>query len=107
MRGTDIAGKMKTIAQNYKTSYIWGGIGQPITDTSITQAVNQYKDNLAYASRARKLIGQKAFAFDCVGTIKAILWGWSGDSSKSLRRGQVRLKRRAGHFSQSNDCTMQ
>lgn len=59
MRGTDIAGKMKTIAQNYKTSYIWGGIGQPITDTSITQAVNQYKDNLAYASRARKLIGKK------------------------------------------------
>lgn len=23
MRATDIAGKMKTIAQNYKTSYIW------------------------------------------------------------------------------------
>lgn len=66
MRGTDIAGKMKTIAQNYKTSYIWGGIGQPITDTSITQAVNQYKDNLAYASRARKLIAALAAKADLV-----------------------------------------
>lgn len=84
MKATDIAGKMKTIAQSYKTSYIWGGIGQPITEASINQAVRQYKDNLAYAPKARKLIGQKAFAFDCVGTIKAILWGWSGDSSKSL-----------------------
>ena len=54
MRATDIAGKMKAIAQNYKTSYIWGGIGQPITEASITQAVRQYNDNLAYAPKARR-----------------------------------------------------
>lgn len=84
MKATELAAKCKDIATNYKTSYIWGGIGQPITASTINQAIKQYKENEAYAPRARMLIGQKkAFCFDCVGMIKSILWGWNGDSSKS------------------------
>lgn len=84
MKAADIAGKMKTIAKKHKTSYIWGGLGQPITQASIDKAVKQYSKNKQYEAAARKLVGKKAYAFDCVGVIKSILWGWSGDSSKSL-----------------------
>lgn len=84
MKAIDLAKKMTDIARNYKTSYIWGGIGQPITDTSIQAAIDQYTENLTYAPAARKLVGQKAFAFDCVGVIKSILWGWNGDSGKQI-----------------------
>ncbi len=76
---------MTEIANEYKTSYIWGGIGRPITSDSIQDSINQYSDNNTYAPQARLLIGKKkAFMFDCVGVIKAILWGWSGDSSQYL-----------------------
>lgn len=84
MKATELAKKMTEIAKDYKTSYIWGGIGQPITDTSIQAAIDQYTENLTYAPAARKLVGKKAFAFDCVGVIKSILWGWSGNSGKQL-----------------------
>lgn len=76
--------KAKDIAQNYKTSYIWGGFGMPITEATIQRALNQYSKNQKYAAGARRYSGQpKAFYFDCVGLIKAILWGWTGDSSKT------------------------
>ena len=84
MKATDLAAKAKDIARNYKTAYIWGGLGQPITAKTIEQAIKQYPKNETYAPRARNLIGKKnAFYFDCVGMIKSILWGWTGDSSKS------------------------
>lgn len=83
--GQQLAEKVTEIAKEYKTSYIWGGLGRPITAQSIQAAINQYSRNETYAVRARNLIGQKkAFYFDCVGLIKAVLWGWKGDSSKSL-----------------------
>lgn len=92
MKATDLAGKMQTIATKYKTAYIWGGIGQPITKASIDRAVKQYALNSAYAPAARKLIGQNAFAFDCVGTIKSILWGWTRRLNEEPRRRCVRLQ---------------
>ena len=84
MKATDLAKKMTEIAKDYKTSYIWGGIGQPITEASIQAHINQYTENNTYAPAARKLIGKNAFAFDCVGVIKSILWGWNGDSGKYI-----------------------
>lgn len=86
---------MKTIATKHKTSYIWGGIGQPITDASIDKAVKQYGNNATYEARARKLIGKGAFAFDCVGVIKSILWGWTRRLKQEPWRSQVRLERSA------------
>lgn len=84
MEATKFVLKAKDIAQNYKTSYIWGGFGMPITEATIQRALNQYSKNQKYAAGARRYVGQpKAFYFDCVGLIKAILWGWTGDSSKT------------------------
>lgn len=72
--------------REYKTSYIWGGLGSPITDASLTRAANAYAKNTerGWIDAARRYAGNhKAFYFDCVGLIKAILWGWSGDSART------------------------
>ncbi len=85
MTAKQLADKVTKIAKDYKTCYIWGGLGKPITASTINQAVNQYPKNESYAAKAQTLAGQKkAFYFDCVGLIKSVLWGWSGNSSKSL-----------------------
>lgn len=85
MTAQQLANKVTKIAKEYKTCYIWGGLGKPITAQTIEQAINQYPKNNTYAARAQALAGKKkAFYFDCVGLIKSVLWGWSGDSSKSL-----------------------
>lgn len=82
--GQKLAEKVTEIAKEYKTCYIWGGLGRPITAQSVQAAINQYTKNETYAVRARDLIGQKkAFYFDCVGLVKAVLWGWNGDANKS------------------------
>lgn len=84
MTGEQLAKKALDIAKNYKTSYMWGGLGRPITESNIQNSIAQYSENKKYAAGARRFVGQnKAFFFDCVGLIKSILWGWSG-SNKSL-----------------------
>lgn len=86
MKNTELVERAIDIATNYKTTYIWGGIGLPITAETIKRAEKAYPKNTTagYAAAAKKLSGDpKAFYFDCVGLIKAILWGWCGDSSKT------------------------
>jgi hypothetical protein len=81
MTGAELAKTAESIARNFKTAYIWGGFGAPITAESVTRAERQYSKNVTagYGAKARKLISTNAFYFDCVGLIKAILWGWNGD----------------------------
>lgn len=86
MNSADFIAKALSIARDYKTSYIWGGIGSPITDASLTRAANAYAKNTekGWITAARRYAGDpKAFYFDCVGLIKSILWGWSGDSART------------------------
>lgn len=85
MTAQELAKKVTKIAKEYKTCYIWGGLGKPITAATIKQAVNQYPKNASYEAKANALAGQKkAFYFDCVGLVKSVLWGWNGNSSKNL-----------------------
>lgn len=89
MKSSDFIAKAVEIAEEYQTSYIWGGLGSPITEATLKQAMSQYGVNKDYAASARKYVGQKkAFFFDCVGLIKSILWGWCGNS-KHNRGGAV------------------
>lgn len=86
MKNTVLVGKAVDIAKNYKTTYIWGGIGLPITAETIKRAEKSYSKNTTsgYVAAAKKLSGDpKAFYFDCIGLIKSILWGWCGDNSKT------------------------
>lgn len=79
--------KAKDIAANYKTLYVMGCFGAPLTGTN----VERYKENHSYnqAAARQAMIDAVAnqsppyYGFDCVCLIKGILWGWCGDSSKT------------------------
>ena len=74
----------KDIAKNYKTLYVMGCFGSPLNTTN----KKRYTSNHSYnkqASRTKKINNATidTFGFDCVCLIKAILWGWNGNKSKT------------------------
>lgn len=77
--------QLKDVADNYKTIYANGMFGQPITESIISQKARQLPKwyTAERQKNLRALIGKGYFGFDCVCLIKAILWGWNGDSSKT------------------------
>ena len=82
MRSTEFVSRAKNIAEHVATRYMWGTFGSQITASLIAQKAAQYP---AYYSAARKvslqnLAGHGVWAFDCVGLIKEILWGWNGEN---------------------------
>ena len=84
IKNTELAEKAKDIAKNYKTLYIMGCFGAPMNDKN----KSRYTSNYAYNKKAerKELINAAeadTFGFDCVGLIKAILWGWSGDAGRT------------------------
>lgn len=65
-----------------KTVYLWGTFGAPLTNSLILNKSKQYPGwySSQRQSRFKSLVGKNYFAFDCVGLIKAILWGWIGNA---------------------------
>jgi hypothetical protein len=59
---------------------MWGTFGAPVTDALIDQKAAQYPDFYTpdKIAELRQYVGKNYFAFDCVGLIKATLWGWLG-----------------------------
>lgn len=85
MTNKELVEKIIDIAENHKTVYALGMWGQPISKSIITRKAAQLpswytvaKKDMLYAK-----IGTGTFGFDCVCLIKAVLWGWTGDTSKS------------------------
>lgn len=78
MTDKELQEKVLKLVNDYKTCYLFGGIGQVITGDVINQKAKQLP--LWYTNaRIRNLnsyIGKNTYGFDCVNTIKAILWGW-------------------------------
>lgn len=73
----------KNIANNYKTLYVMGCFGAPLTHVNKKRYINEDGYNRQPARAA--MIGaatSDTFGFDCVCLIKAILWGWNGDKEK-------------------------
>ena len=84
MNSTEFVAKCKQIAANYNTVYGKGTFGQPVTNSFINGKLNQYYS--WYKPREsffRSLVGKNYFAFDCVGLVKGVLWGWSGNPNAS------------------------
>ena len=87
MKASEFVAKLKDVAQNYKTLYVMGCFGAPLTGGN----VSRYCNNHAYNKQAARTKMIKAaanqnppvFGFDCVCLIKGILWGWNGDASKT------------------------
>lgn len=82
MKSADFVKKLIDIATNYKTLYVMGCFGAPMTAAN----KKRYTQNHAYnrqASRTAMINAASAdtFGFDCVCLIKGVLWGWSGDKN--------------------------
>lgn len=87
MTSTDFIKKLQNIVDHYKTLYVMGCFGAPLTGGN----VQRYCTNHDYNKQAARTAMIKAaanqnppvYGFDCVCLIKGVLWGWSGDASKS------------------------
>ncbi len=82
--GKELADAALNVAKNYKTLYVMGCFGAPMTAAN----KKRYTQNHNYNKRAARTAMINAasadtFGFDCVCLIKGLLWGWCGDASKS------------------------
>ena len=84
MTGQELANKCIDVAKNYKTLYVMGCFGAPMTAANKTRYCNNHSYNKA-ADRTAMIQAASAdtFGFDCVCLIKGLLWGWNGDASKT------------------------
>lgn len=84
MKSSELVSKVIDIAKNYKTLYVMGCFGSPMTPANKTRytqnhSYNKSVDRVAMINAA----SADTFGFDCVNLIKGVLWGWCGDKSKS------------------------
>lgn len=82
--GQELATACKNVANNYKTLYVMGCIGAPMTAAN----KERYTQNHSYNQQTERTVMIKSatadtFGFDCVCFIKSLLWGWSGDKNKT------------------------
>lgn len=85
MTNKELVAKCIDIAKNYKTLYVYGCFGSPITGANVSRFTNNYDYNRGRASMIKAVANQNppCYGFDCVNLIKGILWGWNGDASKT------------------------
>lgn len=89
MSAAQFVAKAKDIANNYKTLYVMGCFGAPMTAANKTRYCNNHDYNKAADRRAMiQAASENTFGFDCVCLIKGILWGWIGDRSKTYGGAQ-------------------
>lgn len=84
MKASEFVAKLKNIAENYNTLYVYGCFGAPMTAANKKRYI-AHADYNAQEDRA-KLINAattNTFGFDCVNLIKGVLWGWNGDKKKT------------------------
>lgn len=84
MNNIELAKKAKEIATKYKTLYVMGCFGAPMTEANKARYCKNHSYNKK-ASRQKMIKAASAdtFGFDCVCLIKAILWGWNGNKNKT------------------------
>lgn len=83
MTNKELAQVLKDIATKYKTLYVMGCFGAPMTQAN----KKRYTSNHAYNKQATRqnainAASSDTFGFDCVCLIKGVLWGWNGDKTK-------------------------
>ena len=82
MTNIEFVKKLKDIAKNYKTLYVRGCFGAPMTASN----KKRYTQNHEYNCRPERTATINAasadtFGFDCVCLLKGVLWGWHGDKN--------------------------
>lgn len=84
MTSKEFVSKAIDIVSNYKTLYIMGCFGAPMT----TKNKTRYCNNNSYNQQPKRThlisaASEDTFGFDCVCLIKGILWGWDGNLAKT------------------------
>ncbi len=84
MTNKELVKKCIDVAKNYKTLYVMGCFGAPLDEVNKIRYCNNHSYNRKSA-RTKMIQAATAdtFGFDCVNLIKGILWGWSGDKTKT------------------------
>lgn len=83
LTGAEFAAACRNLAENYKTLYVLGCFGAPMTDQNKTRYINAQSFNAGPARKAAiQAAGADTFGFDCVCMIKGLLWGWNGDTGR-------------------------
>lgn len=84
MKASEFVAKLKDIATNYKTLYVMGCIGAPMNASNKKRYYNHHEYNRKPERTAMiNAATADTFGFDCVCLIKSVLWGWSGDKTKT------------------------
>ena len=80
----DFVERLYNIVNNYKTLYVMGCFGSPMTKSNKERYKNNHSFN-KYPKRQAMIdrCDDNTFGFDCVNLIKGVLWGWTGDKTKS------------------------
>lgn len=84
MNNKEFVKKLVDVAKNYKTLYVMGCFGSPMTDANKERYCKNHTYNTASARQKMiKNASSDTFGFDCVNLIKGVLWGWNGDKTKT------------------------
>lgn len=94
MTAAELVQKHIDVAKNYKTVYMWGVFGAPVTEAIISEKAKQYPSwyTSSKIAELRKLIGKGYFGFDCVNLTKGLLWGWNGNKNAYYGGASYALK---------------
>lgn len=80
----DLANRLRVVATEYKTLYVMGCFGAPMTQKNKDRYCKNHSYNKQEARTAMiRSATEDTFGFDCVCLIKGILWGWKGDVSRT------------------------
>jgi hypothetical protein len=84
MTNKEFVKKLIDVANNYKTLYVMGCFGAPMTEANKKRYCSNHSYNTNKTRQSMiKAATSDTFGFDCVNLIKSILWGWNGDKSKT------------------------
>ena len=82
--GNDLATACLNVANNYKTLYVMGCFGAPLTASNKERYIKENSYNQKDAVKQKIMAATSdTFGFDCVCLIKGLLWGWDGNASKT------------------------
>ena len=82
MTAEELVSRLKSIANGYKTLYIMGCFGAPMTNANKDRYIQHHEYNRRPGPKAAiQAASADTFGFDCVCLIKGVLWGWSGNKN--------------------------
>ena len=80
--GKELATACLNVAENYKTLYVMGCFGAPMTPSNKERYTKNHDYNMKEARvKMINAASNDTFGFDCVCLIKGLLWGWDGNLS--------------------------